>query len=217
MCDTSYLPLQKSRLAAYRDDLKAALNQATWKRSTPRYRKNYHRNLAQHIPPTRGCGFEAYHLPYPLNHPAPLPNSDQSVWDNWGKIILEYVFIKVNENRSPRSPTRVFVKTTPEVWRITELHSCKPPRHRVKLLPNYRIRHFHLHTACPSNCSTCLWWRSLCDTLLQLGYTTLGTCSTSCWESWMCSSCLFAGAAGRSLKTAWMQLQTHSLTTELEY
>lgn len=30
-CDTSNLPLQKSQLGAYQDDLKAALNQATWK------------------------------------------------------------------------------------------------------------------------------------------------------------------------------------------
>lgn len=101
----------------------------------------------------------------------------------------------MRENRSHCAPTCVFVKTTPGVWRITELHSCKPPRHRVKLLPNHRTRHFHLQAASESRDVSIkllhvslVELRSLCDTLLQLGYTTLGTCCTSCWES--CVGCV---------------------------
>lgn len=39
---------------------------------------------------------------------------------------------------------RVWLKTTPEVWRLIEAHSCKPPYFHVSLLPSYWSWHLHL-------------------------------------------------------------------------
>lgn len=151
MCDTSRLPLQMSQLGAYQDDLKAALNQATWKRSTSSEKKkkkerkcskNYQKNLAQHIPLTRGCGVEV-HACSPL-----------SLWPvklrqlaSYGKTFTQ------NENGVTVHP-RVFLKTTPEVLRIIE-HSWKPLYTSAELLelalpPLYVSRkHRNVHQIAP--------------------------------------------------------------------
>lgn len=56
MCDTSRLPLQMSQLGAYQDDLKAALNQATWKRSTSSEKKKKEREkMLQKLPEKLGA------------------------------------------------------------------------------------------------------------------------------------------------------------------
>lgn len=59
MHDMSYFPLQRPRLRAYKDDLEAELNRATWKNLT------LHKKLAQQIPPTQGFGFVINCLPHP--------------------------------------------------------------------------------------------------------------------------------------------------------
>lgn len=113
MRDTLYLPLQKSQLGAYQDDLKAALNQATWKRST--LWKKWYKTTTKtwHITLLL---VRAVDLKICLIlHPVPLSYSDQSNWDN-SEMILRNRFPQ-NENIVIIHP-HVLVKTTPEVWSI---------------------------------------------------------------------------------------------------
>lgn len=179
--------------------------------------KKYHKNLAQHIPLTQGCGFEASRLP------RPTPCSAVVFWPvELRRVRNDHIGIGFpqNENRITVH-LRVLVKTTPEVSRIIErtvvsLCSSMSAGCQAIGLGTSTFVGLQKTQKCPSNCSTFLRWKSDVRAIPCYNLATKhGEHAVhAVWRAVMDMFALFFRAAERRLvwKTPRMQLQdqTHA-------
>lgn len=111
MRDTSYLPLQKSQLGAYQDDLKAALNQETWKPST--LWKKCYKKVPQKLGTAHSSysGLSVWSMASALSRTLPAAPSLTSPSETT-QLMITHVSSKWKQS--------LLMKTSAEVWGIIQ-------------------------------------------------------------------------------------------------